>query len=223
MAESNTLRENIAGYLREAIVRGELRPCQRIQEVEIAERYKTSRTPVREALRKLEAEGFLVIRARRGAIVSPITEKDVVEFYELRTLLECFAAEKAMNLMSANEIDYMSNLNAKMKDFYDRSDVQGILRTHNEFHEILIHACGNERLINLIKNLAKQHQRFRIVLSHTDFVLESTRVHDQILSALRAKDAEKLVEAVRTNSDQGCKALIEKIRAINGQRSISIN
>ncbi|MCC6931661.1 MAG: GntR family transcriptional regulator [Deltaproteobacteria bacterium] len=219
----NTLREKIATFLREAIVKGELRPCQRIQEIEIAERYQTSRTPVREALRQLEAEGFLMIRARRGAIVSPITEKDITEFYEIRGLLESFAAEKAMSLITPEEIEYMRQLNGKIKESFSKADVQGILRTHNEFHEVIVHACGNERLINLIKNLATQHQRFRIVLSHTHSVLDSIKEHDEIIAALRAKDSRRLIEAVRTNSENGCRALIEKIRAINGQKAISIN
>ena len=211
MTDQATLREQIADSLRQAIVNGALKPGQRVQEIEIAAEYKTSRTPVREALRQLESEGFLHIRPRRGAIVAPITEKDIREFYELKGLLESYAAERAVEYITPDEVERMAFLNRELKELYERGDVQGMLRVHNEFHDTFVKAFGNERLTALVKGLVTQYQRFRIALSHTDAVLESIREHDQIVEAFRARDPKRAAETVKSNSEKSCISLVAKL------------
>ncbi len=211
MDSQQTLRERIADMLREAIVRGELKAGTRLQEVEIATQYHTSRTPVRESLRQLESEGFLVIKPRRGAVVAPITAKDVREFYELKSILEAYAARRAVDLLTDNQIDQMERLNNELEECYSRSDVSRMVPVHNAFHEIFVEACGNERLSSMIKSLVKQFQRFRIALSHTDGVAESIRLHREIIQAFRERDRERVAQLVAENSSQGGEMLVSRL------------
>ena len=214
MGVQQTLRERIADALREAIINGDLPPGGRLQEIEIAESYKTSRTPVREAFRQLESEGFLVLRPRRGAVVAPITERDIREFYELKSLLEGYAARKAVTRLSDDEINRMESLNGELRKLYERSDVSGMVPVHNEFHEIFVRASGNERLSSLIKTLVQQFQRFRIALSHTDAVEDSIKLHDKIVEAFRMRDADLASSLVAENSTQGSDALVNRLQRI---------
>lgn len=214
MISNRTLRERIAESLRESIVKGEIRPGERLQEIEIAEQYQTSRTPVREALRQLESEGFLLIKPRRGAVVAPITSRDIQEFYELKSLLEGYAAEKAAEQLSERDIERMSRLNEELHRRYERQDIAGMIAVHNQFHEVFVQACGNERLSALIKTLVKQFQRYRIALSHTDAVQESIKTHDDIVQAFRKRDAAQAAILVRKNSLEGSEALLSKLKML---------
>lgn len=215
MGGHQTLRERISDALRESIIKGELAPGERLQEVEIAAAYQTSRTPVREAFRQLESEGFLVIRPRRGAVVTPITVKDIREFYEVKSVLESYAAEKAVERISDEQINRMEELNRELKRRHQNGDIAGMVPVHNEFHEIFVNACGNERLAQIIRNLVNQFQRYRIALSHTEAIDESIRVHEQIVEAFRMRDGRRVTELVGMNSSQGGENLINSISCLN--------
>ena len=99
-----TLRERIVEFIKDAVISGSLKPGERVPESEIAERFGISRTPIREAFRQLESDGFLLMTPRKGAVVSPITDKDVREFYAIKSLLEGFAAGEACEKLTEKEI-----------------------------------------------------------------------------------------------------------------------
>jgi DNA-binding GntR family transcriptional regulator len=209
---NNTLREKVAESLREAIVKGEIKPGTRLQEVEIAESYKTSRTPVREAFRQLETEGFLAIKPRRGAIVTEITARDIREFYEMKSVLEGYAARKAAETLTDAQIDRMEQLNLQLRECYDKSNLSSMISIHNQFHEIFVNAAGNEQMASLIRSLVNRFQRYRIALSHTDSILESVAQHERIIAAFRARDAEQAASLVSLNSQLGSKALMDNLK-----------
>jgi len=212
VSKNNTLRESVAESLREAIVRGEIKPGARLQEVEIAESYNTSRTPVREAFRQLETEGFLRIKPRRGAIVTEITARDIREFYEMKGVLEGYAARKAAENLSDHQIDKMEQLNRELRECYETSNISAMLPIHNQFHEIFVKAAGNEQLASLIDNLVSRFQRYRIALSHTPSILESVSQHEEIVEAFRARDADRAASLVSLNSQLGSQALMDNLK-----------
>src|SRR4030067_1886998 len=109
-----TLRERIVDFIKDSVVSGRLKPGERVPEQEIAESFGISRTPIREAFRQLESEGFIPITPRKGAVVSPITDKDVSEFYEIKSLLEGKAATTACDKLTPRDIEKLGALNAKM-------------------------------------------------------------------------------------------------------------
>ena len=137
-AAAGTLRERIADGLRESIVRGDLQPGARLQEIEVSEQYHTSRTPVREAFRQLESEGFLQIRARRGAVVTSITTRDISEFYEIKGVLEGHAARMATERLSSEQIDKMESYNEELEQCYREGDLGGMIKAHNQFHDAFV-------------------------------------------------------------------------------------
>ncbi|MEE9542746.1 MAG: GntR family transcriptional regulator, partial [Thermodesulfobacteriota bacterium] len=157
-----TLRERIVEFIKDAVISGSLKPGERVPESEIAERFGISRTPIREAFRQLESDGFLIMTPRKGAVVSPITDKDVREFYAIKSLLEGFAAGEACKKLADKEIKKLKDLNTEMIKNEEKGNVKTFFKLDNQFHEIFIKACGNEKLYLLINQLVEQFERFRI-------------------------------------------------------------
>ena len=208
-----TLREKIVDYLKESIIKGHLKPGERIAEPELAEKFGVSRTPVREALRQLESEGFLTVLPRKGATVSPITDKDVQEFYAIKSLLEGYAARIACERMTEKDVRRMEELNEQMKVFAENEDVKSFFKCDNRFHDVFLKACGNDKLYNLVHSLVQQFERFRITaLSVPGRMRDSVRQHEEIIDAFRRRDGERVEKLVKANAEKGAEILVQEIR-----------
>lgn len=105
LEKHQTLRERILETIRDAILKGSLKPGEKVAEPELAERFGISRTPIREAFRQLESEGYLTVIPRKGAVVAALSEKDVDEFYAIKSILEGYAAELAATRLSEKDIE----------------------------------------------------------------------------------------------------------------------
>lgn len=207
-----TLRERIVDFIKDAIIRGELRPGERVLEPELAMRFGVSRTPIREAFRQLESEGFLTIIPRKGAVVSPITDRDVKEFYAIKGLLEGYAARVACPWVTEKEIKRMEGLNEQMERYAEREDIKNFFKADNQFHDVFLKACGNEKLYNLIRTLVQQFERFRITaLALRGRMKDSVIEHREIVEAFKKGDAELVDRLVRVNAEHGGKVLVKEI------------
>ncbi len=206
-----TLREKIVESIREAIIRGSLKAGERVAESEIAERLGISRTPVREAFRQLESEGFLTVTPRRGAVVSPVTEKDVMEFYAIKSILEGHAARIATDKLTERDLRRMEELNNQLEEFARKGDSKACYRVHNEFHEVFLRACGNDKLCKLVQNLVQQFQRFRISLHVAGKIDRAIEQHHAIVKAFEARDADLAERLVKENAEYGGVTLVREV------------
>jgi len=207
-----TLRERIVDFVKDAIVTGRLKPGERVPEQEVAENFGISRTPIREAFRQLESEGFITVTPRKGAVVSPITDRDVSEFYAIKSLLEGYAARTACSKLTPRDIKRLETLNANMVKCAERGDFKGFFKLDNQFHYTFIKACGNDKLFNLIQHLVQQFERFRMTaLSLPGRMQESTKQHDQILEGFKTKSVDTVEALVRDNAEKGRDVLVSEI------------
>ncbi len=213
---SKTLREEIVDILREAIIKNKLKPGTKISEMELAEEYGISRTPVREALWQLESEGFVRIIPRKGAVVATLTEEDVRNFYELRALLESYAASKSMDKITEKDVKRLESLNRKMEKAYKAGDTKELYRVHNEFHKQLIKHCENKLLLQILDGLYQRFQRFRWYLTLLRKMEGSIEQHWHIIDALKQKDRERLTELVKDNAYYGIETLIKEVLEKSG-------
>ncbi|MDF1535426.1 MAG: GntR family transcriptional regulator [bacterium] len=196
LKKHRTLREQIVASLRDSIVKGELRSGQKLTEPELADKLGISRTPIREAFRQLESEGFLTVIPRRGAVVSSITRKEVQDFYEIKSLLEGYAARIAADRITKKDIDKLKKLNEQLEALVPGNDVEAFFRKNNEFHNTFIALCGNEKLLEIRGTLVQRFLRFRLqALSVPGRFMDSVRQHRVIIRALAKKDG-RLAEAV---------------------------
>jgi DNA-binding GntR family transcriptional regulator len=214
-----TLREKIVESMREAIIKGTLKAGERLAESDIAERFGISRTPVREAFRQLESEGFLVVAPRRGAVVSAITQKDVMEFYAIKGILEGYAARVATPKLRARDIKAMEELNNRLEEYANKNDAGECFRLHNQFHEVFVRACGNEKLYELVQNLVRRFQRFRLSLSITGKLDESIEQHRAIVKAFASRNADLAERLVKENAVYGGETLIREV--LDSQEALS--
>ena len=196
LKKHQTLREQIVSSLRESIIKGELNPGQKLTEPELAEKLGISRTPIREAFRQLESEGFLTVMPRRGAVVSRLTRKEIDDFYELKSLLEGYAARIAAERINEKGIEKLRKINEQLVTLAEKGDVEGFFTKNDEFHSTFISYCGNEKLLEFREHMVQRFMRFRLeALSVPGRLMDSVTQHRNIIRALARKDG-RLAEAV---------------------------
>ncbi len=196
LKKHQTLREQIVSSLRESIIKGELSPGQKLTEPELADRLGISRTPIREAFRQLESEGFLTVIPRRGAVVSKITRKEIDEFYELKSLLEGYAARIAAEKINEKGIEKLRKINEQLIKLAEEGDIEAFFLKNEEFHRTFISYCGNEKLLEFREHVVQRFMRFRLeALAVPGRLMDSVKQHRTIIRALARKDG-RLAEAV---------------------------
>lgn len=156
------LRDVVFNTLREAILKGDLIPGERLMENTLAEKMGVSRTPIREAIRKLELEGLVTMVPRKGAEVAKITEKDIRDLLEVRATLEALAVRLACERMSDETIERLNILKEEFARAAKKKDVNLIIRKDIEFHDAIFSSTGNDKLIQIVSNLREQIYRFRV-------------------------------------------------------------
>lgn len=209
-----TLRAQIVDSLKEAIATGRLKPGEKISETKLSEDLGISRTPLREAIQTLEAEGFLKVIPRKGAVVSDFSRKDIEDIYDIKATLEGLAARLATEDLTKAKIQKLENINGQLKalTLKGESSVGRFFKLHNEFHDIFLQAGNNDRLYQLNCHLMDPFKRFRLSsLAMPGRFEESVKAHDEIIEAFKAKDAKKAESLVIKNVLEGKKALIDKL------------
>lgn len=210
IAGHKTLREKIVEVLREAIISQKIRPGERVTELEVAERFGISRTPIREAFRQLESEGFLTIVPRKGAVVSDIKEQDIRDFYEIKGVLEGYAARQAAKRMREKDIVRLEQFNSEIKECAQRQDVSGMTQAHNAFHELILEACGNRKIQQVVAGLVRQFLRFRFYVASLVHVEDILREHADIVAAIRSGDGERAEICIKINAQLGLEVLLKE-------------
>ena len=206
-----TLREKIVETIRGAIVNGQIPAGTRVAEPELADRFGISRTPIREAFRQLESEGFITVIPRKGAVVASLSAKDISDFYDLKMVLEGYAARCATKVLTEKDMIKMEAVNRQMEAAAEKKDLRKVLALHNEFHEIFLKACGNEKLYAIVQNMVMQFQRFRLILAMRGKIEGSIRQHREIIEAFRRRDAGLAESLVIKNALYGKKVLLREL------------
>jgi len=202
------IRDIVYEQLREAILKGELKPGERIIEKDYADRLNISRTPIREALRKLETEGFVEYIPRKGVVVKSFNVNDIKEIYEIRKVLECFAVRKAIENIDDSSMEKLKATVEQMYLLEEQGDIKGVFEICQEFNEVIFNATGMPRLVDIINTLKEFIERFRrVTMSKSYRRLEAIKEHKGIYEAIIERDiekAEKLVYEHLTNSERVC-------------------
>ncbi len=189
MESYKPLREIVFSTMRKAIVEGNFKPGQRLMEVQLAEQMGVSRTPVREAIRKLELEGLVVMVPRKGAYVAGLTSEDIREVVEIRVVLEGLAAKKAAQNAKQEEIERLENSLRYFEEAANKNNIIDLISYDTEFHDIIYKAAQNSKLMQMINNLREQVQRYRVAyftqMNNTGLLLKE---HNEMLNAIKDKD-----------------------------------
>lgn len=213
MDEFLPLRDVVFNTLRQAILIGELKPGERLMEIHLADRLGVSRTPIREAIHKLEREGLVTIVPRRGAEVAQITEKSMNDVLEVRRALDALCVELACDRITEEGLEDLRAACDNFEQCVKTKDSKKIAQADVALHDIIVQATGNQRLIQLVNNLSEQMYRYRF-----EYIKDSSQhktlveEHRIIYQSIVQKDKETAAEAARTHIDNQKKAIIRQIR-----------
>ena len=207
------LRDVVFNTLRQAILRGELQPGERLLEIHLANKLGVSRTPIREAIRKLELEGLVLMIPRKGAVVAEITEKSLRDVLEVRRALEELAMKLACEKILDEEIEELKAAAKEFENALKTGDVTVFAEADVKFHDIIYRTTDNHRLIQLLYNLREQMYRYRVEYlkredSHETLLAE----HRYIIETLEKRDANEAVKAVCAHIDNQVTAVADTIR-----------
>lgn len=207
------LRDVVFNTLRRAIITGEFAPGERLMEITLANRLGVSRTPVREAIRKLELEGLVTMIPRKGAQVAKITEKNLRDVIEIRCVLEEFAASLACERITEEEKAEMEQLHQQFVQSAKTHDILDIVEKDEQFHDAIFRATKNDRLITIINNLREQFYRYRMeyvkdIEQHSILVKE----HEELMTAIFQKDSETAKQIMRTHLKNQQDGVIQAIQ-----------
>ena len=185
------LRDVVFENLRTAILEGNLKAGQRLMEVQLAEQLGVSRTPIREAIRKLELEGLVVMLPRKGAYVANMSFKDLIDVLEIRSSLEGLAASLAAERLREEDIADLERVAKEFETSVREADIDNVLKKDVEFHEKIFLMANNKKLYQLITSLWEQVHRFRVTyVSNYDASLSLVDEHNKILEAIKSGDSE---------------------------------
>lgn len=212
--DNTPLSEKIAMTIRNNIIKGIIKPGERLVEPKLSEMLGISRTPIREALRLLEMEGFIEIIPRRGAIVTTLTRKDIDDIFTIKMRLEPLASSLAVSYLEKSDIDRMKELAAKMEAGSAKGVTQ-LINWNYDFHNIFIYKCNNERLIKMLEGLQQQFKRATVYSFTTEGrTRKVNEEHDKLIAAFEQKDekgVEKIVETHVYNGWQFIRTQFEEV------------
>jgi DNA-binding GntR family transcriptional regulator len=205
-----TVADRIALILREAIAKGSLKTGTPLRQDELATRFGFSRMPIRDALRRLEAEGIVSIHPTRGAFVAEMDAAEISEIYAVRELLEAEALRLALPKLTDQQL---SNAASVLDQIDAEADVARWGALNCAFHVALSTACGNARLLGLIEAQHNAADRYvRILLSNLDYRARSQSEHRELLAACRKRDEGQALTWLSMHLRDGSRTLVKSIK-----------
>ena len=218
MDEYLPLRDVVFKTLRQAILKGELEPGERLMEIQLAERLGVSRTPIREAIRKLELEGLVLMIPRKGAEVAKISESNLRDVLEVRRSLEELAIDLACQRITAEELESLNKAEVDFKAAIGNGDAMQIAQTDEQFHEIIYNSTKNQKLVQILNNLREQMYRYRL-----EYIKDADKrqilmvEHEHILKALTLRHIQEAKMAVREHIDNQEITILKNLKEQEGE------
>lgn len=189
------LRDVVFNTLREAILKGDLKPGERLMELQLAAKLGVSRTPIREAIRMLEQEGLAVTMPRKGAEVAKMTLKDMEDVLEIRESLDELAVRIACEKITEEQLKRLIAVKETFETSTRTGDVTKIAEADVSFHDVIYEATGNPKLVTLLNNLREQVYRYRveyikdpknypILIAEHEAIVEALKNRDKMVAVL---------------------------------------
>jgi DNA-binding GntR family transcriptional regulator len=183
--------------------------------VQLAEKMGVSRTPVREAIRKLELEGLVDMVPRKGAHVAELSVKDIIDVLEVRASLDGLASALSATRITDEELKELKHIYSQFVVYSEKENLQGIIKKDVEFHEVIYRSSRNEKLIQISNNLREQVQRFRVIyLKDNSSSKGVAREHQDILEAIAARDPDTAQKVAQKHIKSQEVTIIKSLKSI---------
>jgi DNA-binding GntR family transcriptional regulator len=209
---SANLSERAYEQLKAMAITYQLRPGERLAELDLAKRLKVSRTPIREALNRLVTEGFLTFTPNRGFQCRPLDAKEIFDLYEVRRSLEATAASLAVERASDEELDELGRFLARSRAVPEKTTVIELVRFDEEFHERIAALSRNGELLRILQNINARIRFCRWIDMENGRRSTTQGEHAGVLAALKARDAKKCAEAMNSHISRRLDQIVDVIR-----------
>ncbi len=217
--ERPLIREQVYLRLRDWIVQGVLQPNEKMRDIDLARRLGVSRTPVREALRRLEDEGFVHTAVNRWTRVSPINVQDARQLYPIIWSLEGLAIRTAGAQLGAADLNEMRRANVRLRNALREKSAVEASSADRDFHQVLVSRSDNPELVGILQSLKVKLRRIEIAYFNGCIVAErSVAEHETILRALQDADGDTAARAVEANWRNSLDRIAETIQDTSGRR-----
>ena len=204
------LRENAYKVIKRMILKGYFKPGERLIENQLSKNFGVSRTPIRESIRKLAAEGLVEITPKGGTKISKLSENDIDEIYEIRDVLESLAAEKAASIMTDKDIESLEKLVKDAEKALLNNEIKKMAQIDTKIHNIICKFSKNNRLFQLIDVLCANITRHRELILETPGAGKEAIVgHREIINALRKRDKKAIRKSIHEHIMRGRDILSE--------------
>jgi len=198
------LSDRVYAAIKRSIITAEREPNERLIEETIAAQMGISRTPVREALQKLEKEGLIFRRANLGFAVKGVSEQELDDILDLQRVLEGHAGRLAVSRITDDELRFLDDLIARQEECLANSDTETFIRLDGEFHDTLHRAAKNARLYDLVQGLRDSIDRYRVIVFRSNARLHlSVKDHKEMVSLMRAKNGGQIQRLIGTHMIRG--------------------
>lgn len=207
------LRDVVFQTLREAILKGDLKPGERLMELQLASKLGVSRTPIREAIRMLEQEGLAVTIPRKGAEVAKMTEKNMEDVLQIREALDDLAVQAACDKMTEQQLVDLTLTMKNLENAIQAGNLNKIIEYDVEFHDIIYESTDNPKLVTILSNLREQIYRYRVeYLKEKDHYPMLVKEHEEIVEALKEKNKGRVADAMHSHIRNQAEAVKKIIR-----------
>ena len=207
------LRDVVFNTLREAILRGDLEPGERLMELQLASKLGVSRTPIREAIRMLEQEGLAITIPRKGAIVAGMTEKDMQDVLEIREALEELSVQVACDKITKEGIKKLAENKRLFEQSLETKNIKRMAEADVAFHDVIYQATDNPKLVNMLNNLREQMYRYRVeYLKDEENYKELLKEHEAIYDGIVRRDKQAVTSMIRKHISNQVDAVKNIIR-----------
>lgn len=220
--ERRSLHLELVERLRPLIVESQLKAGDKVPEKELCERFRVSRTPMREALKVLAAERLVRLEPNRGAWVTKVTVEEVEEVFPILGVLEALSGELACSNITDAEIRHIRRIHDQMMDCYRDRDLAGYFKINQDIHRAILLAAKNQSLTNSCQALSARMQRARYAanLSEERWA-NAVGEHEQIIRSLEARDGKQLGEILRQHMKNKQDSVLKWLRTANLEQEVS--
>ena len=221
MVESKPIREIAYEVLKKAIITGEIPAGERIVETDYADRLHISRTPLREALRKLERDGLVEYVMRRGVVVHAFTTEDEEQIYTIRNCLEMLTLPDIIANATPEDISSLREKLDKMDDLDRKNDVEALSPVARDFHTAMTSICGQKRILRVIEGQDEYIRRFSAMsIRQENRRSQAHEEHHKLVDYVEAKDLERFTELTRKHIERSMENCVAALAAQRQNREI---
>lgn len=203
LATPATISETVFRHMKKAILEGDLKPGQRIQEKEIAQFFNVSTTPIREAFRRLAAEEYLSIDARKEVMVTSVSVEQIKEVFEVVRSLDLLATNKALDHFESKDLEDLEKMSRDMENFFGQKNLLAYIRQNLKIHYRIWKDCGNQFLLKTLMDMGDKFffysSQVYAKIDDPAFFNRSIKEHFDLIQAIEKKDIADIEKIINSH------------------------